>query len=91
MTREATRPRLRARAAWDDPRERGEGTVSDVGADGVAGLVVNDHDAVRDEADRVTCRCGREFDGPKARDDHAVHFNIERARAALRGKENDGA
>lgn len=46
---------------------------------------MEDHDAISDDGVSVTCACGRVFDGPKARDNHIVHFNIERARAALRG------
>lgn len=46
---------------------------------------MNPHDAISDDPERVECACGRVFEGPKAREDHAVHFNIERARAALRG------
>lgn len=49
-------------------------------------LGVNPHDATSDDGTRVVCGCGRVFEGPKARDQHIVHWNIERARAALRGE-----
>lgn len=52
-------------------------------------LLMGPHDAISDDATRVECNCGRVFEGPKARDDHAVHFHIERARAALTNPRGD--
>lgn len=42
------------------------------------------HDAVSDDGVTVVCNCGRVFDGPRARDDHMVHWHLEKARAALK-------
>lgn len=50
--------------------------------------IVTLHDIERHEPDRVVCACGKTFPTAAA---HEVHFQIERARAALRGKENRGA
>lgn len=47
---------------------------------------MREHDAVSDDGARVVCNCGREFEGVKAREDHAQHGWLENARAALRGK-----
>lgn len=50
---------------------------------------MNPHDAISDDGERVECACGRLFEGPKAREQHATHFHIERARAALRGEREE--
>lgn len=44
---------------------------------------MNPHDAVSDDGTRVECACGRTFEGHNAREDHAQHYGLERARAAL--------
>jgi hypothetical protein len=44
---------------------------------------VNAHDAISDEPERVVCACGAEYQGPQARDRHATHYFIEKAREAL--------
>lgn len=48
------------------------------------------HDIEREEGDVLVCACGRPFDGPKRRDDHAQHFWLESAREALNEGEADG-
>lgn len=52
---------------------------------------MSEHYAISDDPERVECGCGRVFEGPKARESQAVHFQLERARSALRGEENDGS
>lgn len=72
-------------------RERGEGPRSDVRATRSIGVRVSEHIAISDDPTRVECSCGKSFEGPKARADMGWHFQLERARAALRGEGNDGS
>lgn len=51
---------------------------------------MNDHDVIETVGDvwvAVTCRCGQVFTGQQTQvaKDHAQHFGIEQARAALKG------
>jgi len=46
---------------------------------------VNEHDIAEshtyDDGVFIRCACGKTFDGPAARDEHATHHRIERDRA----------
>lgn len=44
---------------------------------------MTDHDIVAYDGDGYRCRCGRSFTTPEK---HDQHFQLERARAALRGE-----
>lgn len=49
-------------------------------------VLMGPHDVAEESGDVLVCACGRPFAGPKRHDQHATHFHIERARAALRGE-----
>ena len=54
---------------------------------------MNAHDIARINGTIVTCACGATFAAlglEKAKAKHEAHFQIERARAALRGEQETG-